>query len=245
MNWQRLAFILSLCRAAVLCLNTAACNADEAMPRPPALQQRLDAALAAKGLAYRPRTEHLLPDGRPRYTNRLILEDSPYLLQHAHNPVNWFAWGDEAFEQARRENKPIFLSIGYSTCHWCHVMEVESFENPEIARLLNQHFVAIKVDRETRPDLDHLYMTAVQLLTGHGGWPMTTLLTPEGKVFYGGTYFRPDDLARLLDNADSAWRERRQEIQATAAQVTQAVAAAKASSPHGYQSTGLSACWRR
>jgi len=215
--------------AAGLLFAVQACTAEEpgaALSRPPALQQKLDAALAAKGLAYRPRTEHLLPDGRPRYTNRLILEDSPYLLQHAHNPVDWFPWGEEAFAKARRENKPIFLSIGYSTCHWCHVMEVESFENPEIARLLNEHFVAIKVDRETRPDLDHLYMTVVNLITGHGGWPMTTLLTPEGKVFFGGTYFRPDDLALLLDNADSAWRERRQEIQATAAQVTQAVAAA-------------------
>ncbi|MDP1904750.1 MAG: thioredoxin domain-containing protein [Pseudomonadota bacterium] len=208
-----------------------ACTAEEpgaALSPPPALQQKLDAALAAKGPAYRPRTEHLLPDGKPRYTNRLILEDSPYLIQHAHNPVDWFAWGEEAFDKARRENKPIFLSIGYSTCHWCHVMEVESFENPEIARLLNAHFVAIKVDRETRPDLDHLYMTAVNLLTGHGGWPMTTLLTPEGKVFYGGTYFRPDDLARLLGNADRAWREQRQEIQANAAQVTQAVEKAMA-----------------
>ncbi len=204
-----------------LLFSVQACTADET-----AVQRKLNSALAAKGPDYRPRTEHLLPDGRPRYTNRLILEDSPYLLQHAHNPVDWYAWGEEAFEKARRENKPIFLSIGYSTCHWCHVMEVESFENPEIARLLNEHFVAIKVDRETRPDLDHLYMTAVHLLTGHGGWPMTTLLTPEGKAFYGGTYFRPDDLARLLGNVDRAWREQRQEIEANAAQVTRAVAAA-------------------
>jgi uncharacterized protein YyaL (SSP411 family) len=217
--------------AVALLFSVQACTADEAVTAPgraAALQQKLDAALAAKGPAYRPRTEHLLPDSQPRYTNRLILEDSPYLLQHAHNPVDWFAWGEEAFEKARRENKPIFLSIGYSTCHWCHVMEVESFENPEIARLLNEHFVAIKVDRETRPDLDHIYMTAVQLLTGHGGWPMTTLLTPEGKVFYGGTYFQPDALARLLGNVDRAWREQRQEIQATATQVTQAVAASMA-----------------
>ncbi len=195
-------------------------------PCPPELQRQIDVALAARGPAYRARTEHLLPDGRPRYTNRLILEDSPYLLQHAHNPVDWYPWGEEAFAKARRENKPIFLSIGYSTCHWCHVMEVESFENLDIARLLNEHFVAIKVDRETRPDLDHLYMTAVQLLTGHGGWPMTTLLTPEGKVFYGGTYFRPDDLARLLGNADRAWRGQHAELKATAAQISQAVEAA-------------------
>lgn len=213
-----------------LLLTVPSCAAEQpgAAVRPPELQRQLAAALAAKGPDYRPRTEHLLPDGRPRYINRLILEDSPYLLQHAHNPVDWFAWGEAAFEKARRENKPIFLSIGYSTCHWCHVMEVESFENPEIARLLNEHFVAIKVDRETRPDLDHIYMTAVQLLTGHGGWPMTTLLTPEGKVFYGGTYFRPDDLTRLLAQVERAWREQRQEIQATATQITQAVAASMA-----------------
>ncbi len=201
-----------------------ACSAD-AVPgeRPAAVQQRIDAALAAKGPAYRPRTRHLLPDGRPRYTNRLILEDTPYLLQHAHNPVDWYAWGEEAFAKARLENKPIFLSIGYSTCHWCHVMEEESFENPDIARLLNDHFVAIKVDRETRPDLDHLYMTAVNLLTGHGGWPMTTLLTPEGKVFFGGTYFPPADLTRLLGQMERVWREARADIEADAARVTRAV----------------------
>ena len=138
--------------------------------RPAELQQRLDAALAAKGPGYVPRTEHRLPDGRPRHTNRLILEDSPYLLQHAHNPVDWFPWGEEAFAKARAENKLVFLSIGYSTCHWCHVMERESFEDPAIAALLDAHFVAIKVDREARPDIDQIYMTAVQLLVGHGGW---------------------------------------------------------------------------
>ncbi|MBI5329266.1 MAG: DUF255 domain-containing protein [Betaproteobacteria bacterium] len=214
--------------AAWLPLATATAAMAATETRPPALQQRLDAALAAKGHAYRPRTAHLLPGGKPRHTNRLILEDSPYLLQHAHNPVDWFPWGEEAFAKARREGKPVFLSIGYSTCHWCHVMEVESFENPDIARLLNDHFVAIKVDRETRPDLDHLYMTAVQLLTGHGGWPMTTLLTPEGQVFHGGAYYPPDDLARLLDRAQRAWREHRQEVQATAAHVTRAVEKAMA-----------------
>jgi len=203
-----------------------ACSADESVvpaQRPAELQRKLDAALASKGPAYRPRTGHLLPGGRPRYTNRLILEDSPYLLQHAHNPVDWFAWGEEAFAKARRENKPVFLSIGYSTCHWCHVMEVESFENPEIARLLNEHFVAIKVDRETRPDLDHLYMSAVQLMTGHGGWPMTTLLTPQGKVFFGGTYFRPDALGELLGQVERAWQTQRPAIETDAARITQAV----------------------
>src|ERR1700757_2363085 len=123
--------------------------------------------------------------------NRLGRERSPYLLQHANNPVDWYAWGPEAFDRARREDKPIFLSIGYSACHWCHVMEHESFENPDIARLMNERFVNIKVDREERPDLDHIYMDAVQLLTGRGGWPMSVFLTPDLQPFYGGTYFPP------------------------------------------------------
>src|SRR5438105_7027829 len=127
------------------------------------------------------------------HTNRLALEKSPYLLQHQFNPVDWFAWGEEAFAKARQENKPIFLSIGYAACHWCHVMERESFESEEIANQLNARFVAIKVDREERPDVDDLYMSAVQLLTHHGGWPMSVWLTPDGRPFYGGTYFRPDE----------------------------------------------------
>ena len=118
----------------------------------------------------------------PAHTNRLAQEKSPYLLQHAHNPVDWYPWGEEAFEKARRENKPIFLSIGYSTCHWCHVMEHESFENEAIAKLMNENFVNIKVDREERPDLDQIYMNAVQMMTGQGGWPMTMFLTPDGVV---------------------------------------------------------------
>src|SRR3954451_19603123 len=121
--------------------------------------------------------------------NRLINETSPYLLQHANNPVEWYAWSPEAFERAAREDKLILLSIGYSTCHWCHVMEHESFEDHAIAELLNRHYVAIKVDREERPDLDDIYMTAVQQMTGHGGWPMSVWLTPDLKPFFGGTYF--------------------------------------------------------
>src|SRR5437762_12131785 len=132
------------------------------------------------------------------HTNRLIHETSPYLLQHAHNPVDWYPWGDEAFEKAKSENKPILLSIGYSACHWCHVMERESFENEKIAALMNETFVSIKVDREERPDLDEIYMNAVQMLTGRGGWPMTMFRTPEGKPCYGGTYFLPDDGQRML-----------------------------------------------
>jgi uncharacterized protein YyaL (SSP411 family) len=165
-------------------------------PASSALAAKLRAALAAKGLGYRPRTHHLNPDGSPKYTNRLILEASPYLLQHAHNPVNWYAWGEEAFARAKREGKPIFLSVGYSTCHWCHVMEAESFEDEEIARYLNEHYVAIKVDREERPDIDAVYMSAVQSLTGSGGWPMSVWLTPERAPFFGGTYFPPRDGAR-------------------------------------------------
>src|SRR2546428_12793873 len=132
-----------------------------------------------------------------QHTNRLIHETSPYLLQHAHNPVDWYPWGDEAFQKARSENKPILLSIGYSACHWCHVMEHESFENEKIAALMNDLFVSIKVDREERPDLDEIYMNAVQMLTGRGGWPMTVFLTPDGKPFYGGTLFPPGERHRV------------------------------------------------
>ena len=180
---------------------------DENYVLPSGHNQKLNAALKAKGDEYRPRTEHLLPDGSPRYTNRLILEDSPYLIQHAHNPVDWYAWSAEAFAKAKRENKPVFLSIGYSTCHWCHVMEQESFDNLEIARFMNQHFVSIKVDRERRPDVDATYMTAVQLLSGRGGWPMSSFLTPDGKTFFGGTYYPPDQFINLLKSMEATWRE--------------------------------------
>ncbi len=151
----------------------------------------------------------------PVPANRLANETSPYLLQHAHNPVDWYAWGEAAFERARAESKPILLSVGYSACHWCHVMERESFENPDIAALMNQEFVNIKVDREERPDVDAIYMSAVQLLTGQGGWPMTMFLTPDGKPFYGGTYFPPQDLygrpgfPRVLEAIASAWKNDR------------------------------------
>ena len=123
--------------------------------------------------------------------NRLAGEKSPYLLQHAQNPVDWYPWGEEAFSRARREDKPILLSIGYSTCHWCHVMERESFENEEIARIMNDHFVCVKLDREERPDVDKVYMTAVQAMAGQGGWPLNVFLTPELEPFFGGTYFPP------------------------------------------------------
>ncbi len=128
-----------------------------------------------------------------RFTNRLAQESSPYLQQHAHNPVDWYPWGEEALARAKAEDKPILLSIGYSACHWCHVMEHESFENESIARLMNENYVNIKVDREERPDLDQIYMTAVQMMTRHGGWPLTVFLTPDLVPFYGGTYFPPED----------------------------------------------------
>ena len=158
--------------------------------------------------------------------NRLINETSPYLLQHANNPVDWYPWGEEALERARSEDKPILLSIGYSACHWCHVMERESFENETIAGLMNDNFVSIKVDREERPDLDQVYMQAVQMLTGSGGWPMTVFLTPEGKPFYGGTYFPPEDrqgmpgFPRLLTSIAEAYSTNRGEIDRVTKQLT-------------------------
>lgn len=159
----------------------------------PELKAKLEAALQAKGRKYEARTKHKEDDGKPLYTNRLILENSPYLLQHAHNPVNWYPWGDEAFEKARELKRPVFMSVGYSTCHWCHVMEEESFEDVEIATYINEHYIAIKLDRERRPDIDQIYMGAVQALTGSGGWPMTVMMTPDRKPFFGGTYFPPRD----------------------------------------------------
>ncbi|MEW7974333.1 MAG: thioredoxin domain-containing protein [Candidatus Thiodiazotropha endolucinida] len=193
--------------------------------RPPQMEQKLKAAYLTKGISYRPRTEHFNEDGSPRYINRLILEDSPYLLQHAHNPVDWYPWSEEAFARAKRENKPVFLSIGYSTCHWCHVMEKESFEDPAIAALLNEHFIPIKVDRESHPDVDQVYMTAVMLLTGHGGWPMSSFLTPQGKPFYGGTYYTPQQFTSLLQQISRLWRERQNDVEKQAEQVASAVEA--------------------
>jgi uncharacterized protein YyaL (SSP411 family) len=159
---------------------------------PRELSERLASAVAALGPGYVPRTHHRI-GSTPRFTNRLILESSPYLLQHAHNPVNWYPWGDEAFAEARRARRPVLLSIGYSTCHWCHVMEEESFEDLEVAQFLNEHTVCIKVDREERPDVDAVYMTAVQVLTGGGGWPMSVWLNADREPFFAGTYFPARD----------------------------------------------------
>ncbi|HEU5014735.1 MAG TPA: thioredoxin domain-containing protein, partial [Roseiflexaceae bacterium] len=152
------------------------------------------------------------------YTNRLIDQTSPYLLQHAHNPVDWYPWGEEALAKARQEDKPVFLSVGYAACHWCHVMEKESFEDEATARIMNEHFVSIKVDREERPDIDNIYMTAVQAMTGSGGWPMTVFMTPDGVPFYGGTYFPPEDrynipsFKRVLLSIAEAYRTQRDEL---------------------------------
>jgi uncharacterized protein YyaL (SSP411 family) len=171
------------------------------------------------------------------HTNRLVDETSPYLQQHAHNPVDWYPWGGEAFLRAKNENKPVLLSIGYSACHWCHVMERESFENEKIAKLMNELFVNIKVDREERPDLDEIYMNAVQMLTGRGGWPMTVFLTPDGKPFYGGTYFPPEDrhgmpgFPRILLGVAQAYRERPQDVQNSVEQIRAALQRLSQSKP--------------
>ena len=189
---------------------------------PAKLQQQLSTALNAKGSNYKARTRHIIAN-QPIYTNRLIFADSPYLLQHAHNPVNWYSWGDEAFATAKREKKPIFLSIGYATCHWCHVMEEESFENIEVAKILNQHFISIKVDREQHPDIDATYMTAITMLTGQGGWPMSSFITAEGKPFFGGTYYPPEDFKNLLLQVKSAWMTQQQSIHTQANRLADAV----------------------
>jgi len=170
---------------------------------------------------------HRKADGSPRYTNRLAGEASPYLRQHAHNPVAWYPWGDEAFAKAQAENKPVFLSIGYSSCHWCHVMEEESFEDEEVAAVLNEHYVAVKVDREQRPDIDAVYMAAVQAMGVGGGWPLTVWLTPDRKPFYGGTYFPPRGgergvrvgLLELLPKLDDAYHGNPDRVAAAAADV--------------------------
>lgn len=161
------------------------------------------------------------------HTNRLVHESSPYLLQHAHNPVDWFPWGEEALRKAKKEDKPILVSIGYAACHWCHVMERESFEDESTARMMNQYFVNIKIDREERPDLDHIYMDAVQSITGSGGWPLNVFLTPEAKPFYGGTYFPPErahnraSWKEILEGIHKAYREKKHEIISQAENLTE------------------------
>ena len=175
----------------------------------------------------------------PMHTNRLAREKSPYLLQHAHNPVDWYPWGEEAFARARRENKPIFLSVGYSTCHWCHVMAHESFEDEATAAIMNREFVNIKVDREERPDVDRVYMTFVQATTGGGGWPMSVWLTPDLKPFVGGTYFPPEDrygqpsFKKVLGRIATAWKENHERIAEQGSKIMEALRESQASQPGG------------
>ena len=156
--------------------------------------------------------------------NRLIHSTSPYLLQHAHNPVDWHEWNDEALYKATYENKPILVSIGYSSCHWCHVMEKQSFENEDIASLMNEYFVCIKVDREERPDIDQVYMEAVQAMGVNGGWPLNVFLTPDQKPFFGGTYFAPQAWAQVLVNIHKAYQHSREKIQSTAEELKKILA---------------------
>ncbi|WP_317128463.1 thioredoxin domain-containing protein [Hymenobacter radiodurans] len=155
----------------------------------------------------------------PAYTNLLSRETSPYLLQHAHNPVNWYPWGEEALQKAKAEQKPILVSIGYAACHWCHVMERESFENERVAELMNEYFVCIKVDREERPDVDQVYMDAVHAMGVQGGWPLNVFLNPDAKPFYGGTYFPPRNWTQLLTSIGQAYQgEHRAELDESAEQ---------------------------
>jgi hypothetical protein len=177
------------------------------------------------------------PEGKKMHTNRLAKEKSPYLLQHAHNPVDWYPWGQEAFDRAKKDDKPIFLSIGYSTCHWCHVMERESFEDEEVAKILNEKFVAIKVDREERPDVDAIYMGAVQAMGQRGGWPLSAWLTPDLKPWMGGTYYPKEDkfgrpgFKTLLLRLDELWKTRRAEIVESAGKLTEHLQQAAAAEP--------------
>jgi uncharacterized protein YyaL (SSP411 family) len=165
--------------------------------------------------------------------NRLADATSPYLLQHKDNPVDWWPWSGEAFEEAKRRDVPVLISVGYSACHWCHVMAHESFENDEVAELVNAHFVAIKVDREERPDIDAVYMTATQAMTGQGGWPMTVFATPDGQPFYTGTYFPRSTFTRLLLAVDQTWREQREAVVSQSAEVVRAIGAVRGAGPTG------------
>ena len=188
------------------------------------LQAALFESYKDRGGNYKPRTEHFKEDGTPLYINRLIKEDSPYLLQHAHNPVNWHAWGKEAFDKAVQQDKPIFLSIGYATCHWCHVMERESFENEEIAEQMNEQFIAIKVDREQLPDVDAMYMLGLQVTTGGGGWPLSAFLQADGKLFHGATYMPPDGFSRVMNQVDDLWKNDRSQLTDYAESLATAIA---------------------
>lgn len=201
-----------------------------APPLPARLQEKLWAAWVEAGQPLHSR--HRRGDGRPRYLNRLMLEANPYLQLHAQNPVDWYPWGEQALQRAKEEGKPIFLSIGYASCHWCHVMAEESFDDEEVAELLNRSFVCVKVDREERPDVDAAYVAAVQRLTGSAGWPLTVFLTPSGDPFYGGTYFPPEDregrvgLKRVLRTVEATWKQQREQSVEAATSLRAALVAA-------------------
>jgi uncharacterized protein YyaL (SSP411 family) len=192
--------------------------------RDPALSQRLEQAYADMGADYVPRTHLRDAKGKAKYVNRLILEASPYLIQHAHNPVDWRAWGPEALAEAAAHDLPVFLSVGYATCHWCHVMEEESFDNEDVAAILNAHYIPIKVDREQRPDLDQIYITATQLQQGHAGWPNSLFLLPDGRPFHTGTYIPRPQFIQILQAVAQAWNGgKRVDIEGVAGQLSDAI----------------------
>src|SRR5947209_10092960 len=163
--------------------------------------------------------------------NRLGTATSPYLLQHADNPVDWWPWGEEVFAEARRRDVPLLISVGYAACHWCHVMAHESFEDDEVAKLVNEHFVAIKVDREERPDVDAVYMAATQAMTGQGGWPMTVFATPDGQPFFCGTYFPRTTFVRVLESVDAAWRDQRAAVLRQGGALVEAIGGVQGAGP--------------
>lgn len=197
------------------------------------LMTELEQAYIDKGKDYVPRTQHIDASGHAKFVNHLILESSPYLLQHAHNPVNWYAFSNEAFNKAKAENKPVFISIGYATCHWCHVMEEQSFDNLEVAKFLNQHFISIKVDREIRPDVDAAYMGVAELLNdGSGGWPLNAILLPNGKAFFAGTYFPKKQLLSILSQIQELWKNQADELKQQANKIEQILNQPQALSNH-------------
>lgn len=220
---RNLKTLMILTAGLILFVHTAGTAVAKPYSLPEHLNQRLQQKLISLGKEYKPRTKHLSAAGKPKFTNRLLLESSPYLQQHAHNPVNWFSWSEEAFRIAQAQNKPIFLSIGYSTCHWCHVMEKESFEHLKIAAYLNQNFISIKVDREQLPDIDNTYMLAASMLSGQTGWPLNAFLTPEGKPFYAATYFPPTQFHQLIKEVSQSWSSQEGELRSTGHAVLEAI----------------------
>ena len=219
------AFGISVVLACLIPAAAASASERTALPSLEPLPEQLDTKLMqdyqAKGPDYKPRTHHLHPNGTPKFINRLISEASPYLLQHAHNPVNWYAWGPEALETAKAESKIILLSIGYSTCYWCHVMEEESYESEQVAEILNRDFIAIKVDREERPDLDKIHMDAVVAMRGHGGWPLNVFLTPDLGPFWGGSYFQKEQFLDILDQIRTVWEKEPEKIEQSGSRLSQ------------------------